>query len=64
VTAPREPSDTTLPPDPGLFTLPVTPTPAELSTTEPGRTLYLGVTAWEQYGRALKTFVNGTPDGS
>jgi len=31
VTAPREPSDTTLPPDPGLFTLQVTPTAAELS---------------------------------
>ena len=31
MTAPREPSDTTLPPDPGLFTLQVTPTAAELS---------------------------------
>jgi hypothetical protein len=31
VTAPREPSDTTLPPDPGLFTPQVTPTPAQLS---------------------------------
>jgi hypothetical protein len=54
------------PPLPGseVFTLQVTPTFGDLSTLEPGNTLYISVVARDQEGRELNTFGNGNPDGS